>query len=56
MRYIILAIIILGVGYHTLTYGLSLWKDDKNKLGSSGAILIAILGTIGSLVFMWIRR
>lgn len=56
MYHIILAIFILGVGYHTFTFGKSLWKDEKNKLGAFGAILIATLGTVVPLALMWIRR
>lgn len=42
----ILGLVMLGFGYHTFTYGLSLWKDDKNKLGSISTIAIAIIGTL----------
>jgi hypothetical protein len=56
MRFVILLIFILGVGYHTFTFGRSLWKDEKNKLGAFGAILIAVLGTIIPLAMMWIRK
>ncbi len=56
MRLIILAIFILGVGYHTFTFGRSLWKEEKNKLGGFGAILIAVLGIVIPIAMLWIRR
>lgn len=35
----------LGFGYYTFTYGLSLWKDDNNKLGAISTMFVAIIGT-----------
>jgi len=52
----LLGIFILCAGFYTLTYGLSLWNDDRNKLGGFGAILIAILGTLLPIAFLIIRR
>lgn len=37
---------IFGCGYYTLTYGMSLWKEDNNKLGAVAAIAFAVVGTI----------
>lgn len=39
-------------GYYCLTYGISLWKAEKNKLGGFGAILAAIAGTIVPIIYM----
>lgn len=46
----------LMAGYYSLTYGVSLWRDDHRKLGSIGVILIAIFGTLIPIVFMFINR
>ncbi len=46
----------LCAGYYTLTYGVSLWKDDKNKLGGAGTVIIAIVGTIAPIVVMYMKR
>lgn len=46
----------LLAGYYSLTYGVSLWRDDKKRLGSIGTILIAIFGTLVPIVFMFINR
>jgi hypothetical protein len=56
MRIIVLAFLILITGYYTLTYGISLWKDDKNRLGAVGAVLIAIIGTVAPIAFLFINR
>lgn len=56
MRNVIILIVVLAIGYYTFTYGMSLWKDDKNKLGAFGTILIAILGIAAPLVFMFIKK
>lgn len=46
----------LGCGYYTLTYGVSLWRDDNNKLGAVGAIMAAVIGTIAPITVMFLRR
>lgn len=51
----IFSIFMLLAGYYSLTYGISLWKDDDNKLGGLGAIIIAIIGTIAPIVVMFIK-
>ena len=40
----ILSIFMLMAGYYSLTYGVSLWRDDHKRLGSVGVILISVLG------------
>lgn len=41
-------------GYYTFTYGISLWRDEKNKLGGFAAAALAAVGTIapGIVLFM----
>lgn len=43
-------------GYYCLTYGISLWKVEKNKLGGFGAILAATLGTIVPILYMLLKK
>ena len=52
----ILIIFMLLAGYYSLTYGVSLWRDDQKILGSIGVILISVLGTIIPIVFLIIKR
>lgn len=46
------AFFVLCAGWYTFSYGLSLWKEDKNQLGSVGAILMALLGTVLPLALL----
>lgn len=39
-------------GYYTLTYGISLWKKDNNKLGGFGTILLALAGTVIPIIVL----
>lgn len=55
MVYIVMILMLL-IGYYTLTFGISLWRDSNNKLGSVGAIIIAVLGTIVPIVVMFVKR
>ncbi|HEX9060287.1 MAG TPA: hypothetical protein VF941_08915 [Clostridia bacterium] len=50
----IFMLIMLGCGYYTLTYGISLWRDDNNKLGGFAAGAFAVIGTIvpGIILYM----
>lgn len=50
----ILPIFLLGCGFYSLTYGISLWKD-KNKLGAVGASFIAVAGTVTPLILLFIK-
>lgn len=36
----------LVCGYYTMTYGLSLWREDDNKLGALAAIVMAVIGVV----------
>lgn len=51
----IFTLFMLGCGYYTLTYGISLWRDDKNKLGGFGAAAVAILGTVVPIVVLYMK-
>ncbi len=50
----IFMLFMLGSGYYTFTYGISLWRDDKNKLGGFAVAVFAVIGTIipGIVLFM----
>ena len=45
----------LTCGYYTFTYGRSLWKDENNVIGGMGAIIIAEIGTLVPIVYMFIK-
>ncbi len=51
MKFIV-AIVIIGFGYYTWTYGKSLWNSN-NKLGGMGVGLLAFIGTIAPLFFLF---
>ena len=50
-----LAIFVLIACYYTLTYAVSLWKDDNNKPAGTGAALLAFLGTAFPLYMIFLR-
>lgn len=52
----ILCLFIIGSNYYTLTYGIYLWKNENNKLGSVGTIVIAIIGTIVPILVAFIKK
>lgn len=52
----IFTIFMIFVGYYSFTYGISLWRDDKNRLASFGVIAISIIGTVLPLVVMFMKR
>lgn len=45
MRYILM-LFMLGSSYYTLTYGLHIWKKEKNKLGGAAVMCLAVLSTL----------
>lgn len=55
MIYILFLFIIVS-NYYTLTYGVYLWKNENNKLGSVGTIAIAVIGTIVPILVVFIKR
>lgn len=52
----VFVLFMLACGYYTLTYGISLWRDDGNKLGALGVAMAAMVGTIAPIVVMFIKR
>ena len=55
MVYIITIPILLS-GYYTYTYGLTLLREDKNKLGGFAVIIFDILSTIGTITVLFIKN
>lgn len=49
-------VFILAAAYYTFTFGQSLWRDDHNKLGGFGAVLIAVISAAVPFVFLIIQR
>ena len=45
----------LCCGYYTVTYGMSLWKDDNNKLGAIAVIAFAVVGTVLPSLVLYIK-
>lgn len=33
-------------GYYSFTYGVNLWRKERNRLGGMAMILLAIFGTL----------
>ncbi len=54
MRFIF-SLFMLGCGYYTLTYGLYIWKKDKNRLGGAGTIAFAVIGTLAPIFVLYYR-
>ena len=52
----VFAILMLMIGYYTLTFGISLWKNDKNRLGGAGAIIMAVVGTLIPIIVLFVKR
>lgn len=52
----LLGVFMLWAGYYGLSYSVSLWRDEKNKLGSMGAAAISVVGTIVPLVVVFMKR
>ena len=52
----ILGIFMLWAGYYGLSYSVSLWKEDNNKLGSIGTAVISIVGSLVPLVVVFLKR
>ncbi len=53
---VVLVILLLASSYYTFTYALSLWKDDRNKLGGVGAALLALLSFFGPVMMMFFYK
>lgn len=52
----LLCLFIIGCNYYTLTYGVYLWKNENNKLGSIGTIIIVIIATVAPILVLFIRK
>lgn len=52
----LLVIFMIWAGYYGVTYAVSLWKEDGNRMGSIGAGAISIVGTIIPIVVIFIKR
>jgi len=46
----------LCAGYYCLTYGISLWKTEKSKLGAFGVILADVIGTIVPIFYILFKK
>ena len=51
----ILSLFIVCAGYYTLTFGITMWKQENNKLGGLGAVILAIIGTIVPIIVLFIK-
>lgn len=54
MKYITTAIILL-FGIYPISYGRYQWKNEKNKLGAFGTIIITAIGVIFPVILLWLR-
>lgn len=52
----LLSIFMLWAGYYGLTYAVSLWRDEKNRLGSIAAAAISVIGTVVPLIIVFLKR
>jgi ABC-type maltose transport system permease subunit len=52
----ILACFMLTSGYYTLTYGISIYKEDSNKLGGYASIAVAVLGTLLPIIILFLKQ
>jgi hypothetical protein len=55
MIYLVIVFVLI-VNYYTLTYGVNVWKNEKNTMGGFAVIFLAILSTAASIIFLAIRR
>jgi len=45
MKYLVM-LFMIACNYYTFTYGLYLWKKEKNKTGSVAVIILSLIGAI----------
>lgn len=45
----------LCCGYYSLSYGVSLWTKDRNRLGGIAMIFLAVFGTVIPVFVMFIK-
>jgi hypothetical protein len=48
-------IFMLCCGYYSFTYGVNLWRKDKNRLGGMAMIILSIIGTLIPAFVMFIK-
>lgn len=46
---------ILAASYYTVTYGVSVWRREKNKPGGVSVILLALLGAALPIALLFIE-
>jgi len=52
----IVAVFLLAAGYYSFTYGISVWKNENNKLGGIFVVLLSLVGTLFPLIVLFIRK
>lgn len=52
---LILSLIIIASCYYSFSYGVYLWKTEKNKIAGFGVLFITLLGVIVPMVNMYIN-
>jgi hypothetical protein len=55
MAYIVSVFIIIS-GYYTLTYGITIYLKDKNKLGGFATMALALISTILPILMIFMKR
>ena len=55
MIYLVILFILIA-NYYTLTYGINVWKNEKNTMGGFAIIFLVILSTVAPIIFFIIRR
>lgn len=51
----LIILLIIPIGYYTITYGINVWKNEKNVLGGAAVIALSTLSTLVSIIFIIIR-
>lgn len=52
----ILVLFMLACGYYTLSYGVSLYQEDGNRLGGAATIILSLVGTIGPIMVLFMKQ
>lgn len=52
----LLAFLMLLAGYYTVSYGVTLYKEEDNRLGGAATVVIALLGTITPIIILFMRQ
>lgn len=51
----LMMLMIVGLGYYSLTYGIYLWKNESSKLPGIGVLLISVLGIVVPIIMLYLR-